>query len=171
LPRRSISARQLKTSLLLPLPSLPFLLRLGISTLPSFLAWRSHPLPPRPLPAPPPSAVLLWSRRSRQIWATGASPAGGRRDGGLRDEVVAEEPAGAAAGQQRRHHRRHAAIPLRPQHRQGQILRHPLRCVARARVRHLSSAPPPSVVRTACGLPLLTLLFVQARPRTSSRSR
>ena len=47
----------------------------------------------------------------------------------MKSSLRTEEPAGAAAGQQRRNHRRHAAVPLRPQFRQGQILRHPPRCV------------------------------------------
>jgi hypothetical protein len=67
-----------------------------------------------------------------QIWAgwvllrLAAAAAG--RGGGQRwrhDVVVAAELAGAVAGQQWRHHRRHTALDLRPQHRQGQILRHP----------------------------------------------
>jgi hypothetical protein len=102
----------------------------------SFFAWRSRSLPPRPLFSP---LSTTSSGVEGGCFGRGAAPRSGPAGGG-RDEVVGEEPAGAAAGQQRRHHRCHAAVPLRPQFRQGQILRHPPRCVALRCVRHLSSA-------------------------------
>jgi hypothetical protein len=119
---RSSSARQLKTSLLLLPPSL-------VSSFPSFFARRSRSLPPRPLSSPS-LGHLLRSRGAAALGVVRHPDLGVRAEGGMKSSLRTEEPAGAAAGQQRRNHRRHAAVPLRPQFRQGQILRHPPRCVA-----------------------------------------
>jgi hypothetical protein len=119
---RSSSARQLKTSLLLLPPSL-------VSSFPFFFARRSRSLPPRPLSSPS-LGHLLRSRGAAALGVVRHPDLGVRAEGGMKSSLRTEEPAGAAAGQQRRNHRRHAAVPLRPQFRQGQILRHPPRCVA-----------------------------------------
>jgi hypothetical protein len=78
----------------------------------------------------------------------------------MKSSLRTEEPAGAAAGQQRRNHRRHAAVPLRPQFRQGQILRHPLGALRASPFLRLSGEV--EMVGTACGASYADAVVVRA---------
>jgi hypothetical protein len=149
---RSSSARQLKTSLLLVPPSL-------VSSFPSFFARRSRSLPPRPLSSPY-LGHLLRSRGAAALGVVRPPDLGVRAEGGMKSSLRTEVPAGAAAGQQWRNHRRHAAVPLRPQFRQGQILRHPLGALRASPFLRLSGEV--EMVGTACGASYADAVVVRA---------